>query len=378
LSTNVKPQVLPYQFHPLELSIVGYSGAGKTTLIEALILRLKSQWSIAYIKHDAHGFQMDTQGKDTYRAGEAGAEAVFISDASRSGFIGHKTNYLIQRSLFLEQDAALIEGYKALSVPKIVVLSDGRNILDEIKDPTSILAFTGPQTVRPQGLEPSSVPYFARDDIDGLSAFVHERWTERLRLRPLTALILVGGRSVRMGRDKGLIPYRGQPQYERLYEELSGLGLNPVLSLRGDQWTDRDLSRYRLLKDRFHGFGPLGGILTAQHELPETAWLTVACDLPLLDQATIQNLMAHRDPRKHATAYRSNVDSWPEPLCAIYEPKIKMRLHEALGLGLSCPRKVLLNTDTKIIDPIRPDALANANTPDDYNYYAKALEELHP
>lgn len=76
-----------------------------------------------------------------------------------------------------------------------------------------------------------------------------------------------------------------------------------------------------------------------------------------------------------ATAYRSMHDGLPEPLCAIYEPKIRMRLFEALGLGLSCPRKVLLNSDTLMLDPIDPLALENANTPEDFQKFQNLLKE---
>ena len=46
----------------------------------------------------------------------------------------------------------------------------------------------------------------------------------------------------------------------------------------------------------------------------------LACDLPLLDAATLEHLLRARDPRRAATAYRSSHDGLPEPLCAIYEP----------------------------------------------------------
>ncbi|MES2745775.1 MAG: molybdopterin-guanine dinucleotide biosynthesis protein B [Bdellovibrionota bacterium] len=375
MSKNAKKQ--SFQFHPLELSIVGYSGVGKTTLIEKLIHDLKSKWSIAYVKHDAHRFQMDTEGKDTFRARASGADAIFISDATQSALVSGKPSFFLQKSLFLDQDAVLVEGYKSLSIPKLVVLGDDRAILDEIENPESILAFIGGETSRPDYLA-SHYPYIHRNDRDAICTLVEDFWMTKIKARPLRALILAGGRSERMGRDKALISYQDQPQFARLYNELSEINLNPVISLRADQWPDLDLSPYSLLRDRFTGLGPLGGILTALHDEGDTALLVVACDLPLLDKSTIQNLIVNRDPSKCATAYRSTTDGLPEPLCAIYEPKIKMRLHEALGLGLSCPRKVLLNTASHIIEAISPQALANANTPDDYKRYANAFHEVHP
>ncbi|RZA24824.1 MAG: molybdopterin-guanine dinucleotide biosynthesis protein B [Proteobacteria bacterium] len=374
MSKNAKTQ--SFQFHPLELSIVGYSGVGKTTLIEKLIDDLKSRWAIAYVKHDAHRFQMDREGKDTFRARAAGADAIYIADASQSALLGAQPSFFLQKSLFFDQDAALIEGYKSLSIPKLIVLGEDRSILEEVQSLENVLAFIGAEVSRPDYLSTQS-PYFHRDDHKAISSLIENFWLSKIQARPLRALILAGGRSERMGRDKALISYQGQPQFARLYTELWALDLKPVISLREDQWPELDLNAYTLLKDRFLGLGPLGGILTALHDEPNTAWLVVACDLPLLDKFTIQNLIASRDPLKCATAYRSTTDGLPEPLCAIYEPKMKMRLHEALSLGYSCPRKVLINTASHIIDSVNPDALANANTPDDYSRYAKAFQEFH-
>ena len=62
------------------ISIVGNSGAGKTTFLEKLIRQLKRRgYRVATIKHDTHNFQMDHPGKDTYRLAEAGSDIVMIS-----------------------------------------------------------------------------------------------------------------------------------------------------------------------------------------------------------------------------------------------------------------------------------------------------------
>ena len=70
------------------ISFVGFSGSGKTTFIEQLIKEIKRRgFSVAVIKHDAHRFQMDKEGKDTYRFYEAGSDCVAISSEEKLAVI---------------------------------------------------------------------------------------------------------------------------------------------------------------------------------------------------------------------------------------------------------------------------------------------------
>jgi len=109
--------------------------------------------------------------------------------------------------------------------------------------------------------------------------------------------------------------------------------------------------------------GPAGGIVAAQRAHPGAAWLVVACDLPLLDAATLQHLIARRGPARTATAFRSSRDGLPEPLCAIWEPASSAALAAALEAGRHCPRKFLLQSDTLLLDQPRAESLDNVNTP---------------
>ena len=103
------------------------------------------------------------------------------------------------------------------------------------------------------------------------------------------------------------------------------------------------------------------------------AWLIVACDLPLIDSATLDNLVENRDPTCIATAYRSSSDSLPEPLFAIYEPHAVDTLLDFESQGIVCPRKVLISSETHLIDPVNPQALDNVNTPQDYEVILQKL-----
>ena len=146
---------------------------------------------------------------------------------------------------------------------------------------------------------------------------------------------------------------------------LRGLDLDVYISCREEQVPQYEGEN--VVADTFMDLGPYGAILSAFRENPNTAWLVVACDLPLLDKSTLENLIKNRNPSAVATTYRSpeSAEGFPEPLITIWEPKSYPILMQFLAQGFSCPRKVLINSDTHIIDPSVPEALTNVNTPDE-------------
>lgn len=180
---------------------------------------------------------------------------------------------------------------------------------------------------------------------------------------PLFGLVLAGGRSTRMGRDKAALEYEGRAQLERAHDLLEKLVARAFVSVRADQADDPLRSRYARIVDTGDVEGPSAGISAAQQAHPDAAWLVLACDLPWLDIATLQQLIARRDPTRLATAFRSRHDGLPEPLCAIYEPAATVALREFLATGRNCPRKMLINSDTLLLDQSDTRALDNVNTP---------------
>ena len=105
----------------------------------------------------------------------------------------------------------------------------------------------------------------------------------------LFGLVLAGGRSTRMGRDKALLTYSdGRPQAVVTYELLQEFCGRVYLSVRTRRET---LGEWPQLVDRYEEIGPMAGILTALDEHPEAAWLIVACDLPFLNRETLRQLL---------------------------------------------------------------------------------------
>lgn len=183
---------------------------------------------------------------------------------------------------------------------------------------------------------------------------------------PLYGLVLAGGRSTRMQRDKAALEYAGRTQLERAVELITPLAERVFVSVRPEQTGDPLRARYAQIVDSGEVAGPIAGIIAAQERHPEAAWLVLACDLPLLDEQTLEHLLRSRQPRRQATAYRSSHDGLPEPLCAIYEPSSREAIRAHVAAGRDCPRKFLINADTELVDQPDPGALDNVNTPKEY------------
>lgn len=180
----------------------------------------------------------------------------------------------------------------------------------------------------------------------------------------LNGLVLAGGKSQRMGNPKDKINWHGKEQRYYAADLLAPFCNEVFISCRQDQLENFD-PNYNVLTDTFLNMGPFSGILSALRSQRDKAWLVVACDLPLLDKKSLEFLIENRNIEKTATTYESPFDGLPEPLITIWEPKSYPLLLNFLGSGITCPRKVLINSDTLILKPGNPDSLMNVNTPED-------------
>jgi molybdopterin-guanine dinucleotide biosynthesis protein A len=180
-----------------------------------------------------------------------------------------------------------------------------------------------------------------------------------------------------MGTDKGLIAWHGREQRYYVADLLKEFCTDVFISCREEQLQEIDPA-YKTLPDAYEITGPLCGILSAFKKAPAAAWLVVACDLPLLDTATIHHLLLQRDTGAIATTYKSPFDGLPEPLITVWEPKCVDTLLSFSADGFSCPRKALIRNEhrVKIIKPANADALMNANTPEDAARVKAILEQV--
>jgi molybdopterin-guanine dinucleotide biosynthesis protein A len=182
---------------------------------------------------------------------------------------------------------------------------------------------------------------------------------------PVYGLVLSGGKSKRMGQDKALLERDGQSQLAFMMSLLEPLVERLFVSTRDEQKDESERRQFAQIIDRYDDMGPLAGILSAMDEYPDVDWLVVACDLPNIRVETIRHLLANRSADHPFTAYVSSHDGLPEPLCAIYRCGSADTIRTFSEDGAHCPRKILIRSDTCLIEQIDPASLDNINTPDD-------------
>jgi molybdopterin-guanine dinucleotide biosynthesis protein MobB len=111
---------------PEVVSFVGTSGSGKTTLLEKVIPELVRRGvRVGAVKHDAHRFEIDHPGKDSYRLAAAGAAVTLVSSPEKLALVRrHETAPPIEEILktyFGDVDLVLVEGFKRSALPKVEV-----------------------------------------------------------------------------------------------------------------------------------------------------------------------------------------------------------------------------------------------------------------
>jgi molybdopterin-guanine dinucleotide biosynthesis protein A len=279
----------------------------------------------------------------------------------------YQDDFLSPRPL-MDVDLVFVESANYPGMAKLVAVGDGT--LEE--DYEDVIAYVGAPEACP--ILRSDAEYYTLDQMTGIFDRVDAHLRALVEQVPLHGLVLAGGLSTRMGQDKAALRYHGKPQVAHCHELLSAYCERVCVSCRPDQSAEESLADYECITDSFVGIGPMGGILSALRFDPYAAWLVLACDLPFVTEETLDTLVRCRNPFRLATAYVSAHDGLPEPLCAIYEPKSVHRLLGFLARGYQCPRKVLINSDTQLIEPPEQGELDNVNHPHEYEAAREALK----
>ena len=193
-----------------------------------------------------------------------------------------------------------------------------------------------------------------------------------MAMEPVSAIILAGGQSRRMGRDKALIVFEGKPIIARVIDTLRELSDDVlVVSNRSEVYAPFGA---RVVPDADPPNGPLGGIsaglAAAQHDLA----IVVACDMPFLNTQLLRSLV---ERAVNVDAVVPLTGDRFEPLHAVYRRACLAAIERHLADGDrrvisffdEVRVKAVLETDWRLLDPTGR-SLANLNTPDD-------LRQLH-
>ena len=175
------------------ISVVGKSDIGKTTLIEKLLPELTRRgYRIATVKHDIHGFEVDREGKDSWRHKQAGAHTVVISSPQKVALIRDVEKDLtleeIREKFIQDVDLILSEGYKKDTQPKIEVFRKGKykELLCTKED--NLIAIASDQTFD------IGVSCFFLDDVKGLADFIEKKFLTQNERKEVT--LKVNGKTI--------------------------------------------------------------------------------------------------------------------------------------------------------------------------------------
>lgn len=271
-----------------------------------------------------------------------------------------------QRLQFYQHDLVFINGNHYPGIKQIVILDPQKEAsilkrIEQITDVSCFITLTEDSfyfnCLRQKFPAIETIPTFAINDVKGITVHIEQYIKEAIS--SVKGLVLIGGKSSRMGKDKASLNYHGLPQKEHVKNMLEKCNLTTFFSVANASDKEDEIV------DSFYNLGPFGGICSAFQKDPNSAWLVLATDIPFVDENLVQLLLEERDSSKVATAIKGKNKKFPEPLITIYEPKAYGKLLQYLAQGYSCPRKMLINADVKIVE-VDDALIRNINTEEEY------------
>lgn len=213
---------------------------------------------------------------------------------------------------------------------------------------------------------------------------------------PISAAILAGGQSSRMGQDKAFLPVGGRPVIQRVIEQVSQLSqdvivvtnspdtyqdrLNALQPATAPQEAQATLPQLRLVRDIYPGTKALGGIYTALHSARCHHCLVVACDMPFLNLALLRHLI------RLAPGFDAVIPHGAEglePLHAVYSKACLESIARHLSAGQLRIRDFL--TEVRVYTVTQREiagfdpafrSFFNMNTPAEYEYAQQLAAQM--
>ena len=342
-------------FAPNEIAILGTNCGIISDLVHKVSQRL-SNYKLAYFDA-SHAKDVDENKLSEYTFHHKGNLQITTSG---------NLNKFEQRLQFAQYDYVFINGNHYQGAKQILILDEAKEAsvlkrleqLDNIqfivklKSETQFFSF-----LQEKFPNIKNKICYSIDEIDKIVNHINNFVQEKIAT--VNGLVLVGGKSTRMGTDKSELNYFGKPQKEFAKELLENSNIGTFYSVQNESGNSNEIS------DKFINLGPFGGICSAFQKDPNAAWLVLATDVPFVNEKVIQLLLQKRNSSKVATAIKGKSKEFVEPLITIYEPKAYPILLQYLAQGYSCPRKMLINSDIEIVE-IDDALIRNINTPEEF------------
>jgi molybdopterin-guanine dinucleotide biosynthesis protein A len=204
---------------------------------------------------------------------------------------------------------------------------------------------------------------------------------------PLHGLILAGGKSQRMKRNKSTLKYhQGLTQIDYIEQLIQPFVQTVFISTQKKEQKASHFKGHHLILDQFSISSPLNGILSAMAQYPRSSWLVVAVDMPFITPKAIELLLQHRDQHCIATAFISPIKGGADPLFSIWEGMMYSKIiqyletidsiQDEVPIKKACPRGIFNHFHGHLIKTEPPkNTLANINTPQEYQKAVKILQK---
>jgi molybdenum cofactor guanylyltransferase len=178
-------------------------------------------------------------------------------------------------------------------------------------------------------------------------------------------IVLCGGQSRRMGRDKGSMILNGKPMIIHVLETLTAVGDEIVVVLRNKNQVDdykNFFEKFGLNSTKLHIFtdileneGPLAGILTGLEHINSDKAMVVPCDSPFISQYFVNKMFQY----SNETNFDAFVPKWPdgklEPLHSIYKKELKSNILKLLKEDIRDVKSLIIKLNVKYVDAVSLD-----------------------
>ncbi|GEO20295.1 NTP transferase domain-containing protein [Cyclobacterium qasimii] len=365
----------------IELGFLGTSCSTIQKLAQQIIQHLSASYKMAYVDAD------HKEGDELLAGGGSEDSLMQFADVAelrdkivfkRLDRRQEQVSVFEQREWLNNQELVLINANHFKAKDQVLVIDPKKPMDKKLAKLTRVrlLLLQEGQTTIPDCIKThipnwEELPVLKIGETDKIFSFVNEFMEESRP--PLNGLVLIGGKSSRMNRDKSDLTYHEKSQKDHVSELLTTYCKAVYLSCNSDQDLNFDASQLTIT-DKLIGMGPMGGLISAFMENPDVAWLSVACDLPFLSHKTLDFLISNRNPSKLATCFLDSEGKFPEPLVTIWEPRAYPVLFRYLSQGYSCPRKVLINSDVALLQAPDKEEFQNINDPASYEEALKVLK----
>lgn len=193
-------------------------------------------------------------------------------------------------------------------------------------------------------------------------------------MKKLYGLVVCGGKSSRMGTDKGMLEYFGEPQRYHLYKLLEPICDKVFISCNKHQAVDIP-NEYKKITDHedYENIGPMASLLSAFKLYPDADFILLACDYPFINRTDMQQLADSRSNDQKAAVFFNPETGYSEPLLGIYQATCYKALMEEFNSNNYSLRFFLEKVNACKIAPRLPETIISIDTPEAYK---NALEKI--